>query len=53
MAGALLEQTEKLLEHDDHPIRVALEHTPNKFEFCLNEFEPLIQTCVTTLSSKI
>ncbi|KAG8094534.1 hypothetical protein GUJ93_ZPchr0012g19994 [Zizania palustris] len=38
MAGALLEQAEKLLERGIHPIRIA---------------EASVQTCMTTLSSKI
>ncbi|KAM3303795.1 hypothetical protein P3S67_014826 [Capsicum chacoense] len=66
MAGALLEQAEKLLEHGIHPIRIAegyemasriavehLERVAHKFEFGLNDVEPLVQTCMTTLSSKI
>lgn len=63
MAGALLEQAETLLERGIHPIRIAegyevasriaveeLERIAHKFEF---GEEPLIQTCMTTLSSKI
>ncbi|XP_051148929.1 T-complex protein 1 subunit epsilon-like isoform X2 [Andrographis paniculata] len=66
MAGALLEQAEKLLERGIHPIRIAegyevaskiavehLEHIAYKFEFDATNIEPLIQTCMTTLSSKI
>ncbi|ONM28070.1 T-complex protein 1 subunit epsilon [Zea mays] len=66
MAGALLEQAEKLLERGIHPIRVAegyemaskvafdhLEHISEKFEFSADNIEPLVQTCMTTLSSKI
>ncbi|CAD6221570.1 unnamed protein product [Miscanthus lutarioriparius] len=66
MAGALLEQAEKLLEHGIHPIRVAegyemasrvafdhLERISRKFEFSADNIEPLVQTCMTTLSSKI
>nr|GMD23257.1 T-complex protein 1 subunit epsilon [Ipomoea batatas] len=66
MAGALLEQAEKLLERGIHPIRIAegyemasriavehLEHKAHKFEFGVNNIEPLVQTCMTTLSSKI
>ncbi|KAK6160305.1 hypothetical protein DH2020_003686 [Rehmannia glutinosa] len=66
MAGALLEQAEKLLERGIHPIRIAegyemasriafehLEHIAHKFEFSETDVEPLIQTCMTTLSSKI
>ncbi|KAJ1422683.1 TCP-1-like chaperonin intermediate domain superfamily [Sesbania bispinosa] len=66
MAGALLEQAERLLERGIHPIRIAegyemasriavenLERIANKFEFGEGNLEPLIQTCMTTLSSKI
>ncbi|KAI3467632.1 hypothetical protein Pfo_024295 [Paulownia fortunei] len=66
MAGALLEQAEKLLDRGIHPIRIAegyetasrisfehLEHIAHKFEFSATNVEPLIQTCMTTLSSKI
>ena len=66
MAGALLEQAERLLERGIHPIRIAegyemasriavehLEHIANKFEFGVTNLEPLIQTCMTTLSSKM
>ncbi|KAL5581749.1 hypothetical protein UlMin_014191 [Ulmus minor] len=55
-----------LLEHGIHPIRVAeryeitsriavehLEHISQKFEFGLSNIEPLVQTFMTTLSSKI
>ncbi|KMZ74640.1 T-complex protein 1 subunit epsilon [Zostera marina] len=66
LAGALLEQAEKLLERGIHPIRVAegyemasriavdnLEHISQKFDFSASNMESLIQTCMTTLSSKI
>ena len=66
MAGALLEQSEKLLERGIHPIRVAegyemasrvafdhLERISQKFEFSADHIEPLVQTCMTTLSSKM
>ncbi|KAL5543045.1 hypothetical protein UlMin_010755 [Ulmus minor] len=66
LAGTLLEQSERLLEHGIHPIRVAegyetasrivvehLERISQKFEFGLSNIEPLVQTCMTTLSSKI
>lgn len=66
LAGALLEQAERLLERGIHPIRIAegyeaasriavdhLEHVANKFEFGPANLEPLIQTCMTTLSSKM
>lgn len=66
MAGALLEQAEKLLERGIHPIRIAegyemasriavdhLEHISEKFDFSLTNIESLVQTCMTTLSSKM
>ncbi|GFQ03037.1 T-complex protein 1 subunit epsilon [Phtheirospermum japonicum] len=66
MAGALLGQAEKLLERGTHPIRIAegyevasriafehLERISHKFVFGSTDVEPLIQTCMTTLSSKI
>ncbi|KAM7464701.1 hypothetical protein LguiA_032822 [Lonicera macranthoides] len=66
LAGALLEQAERLLERGIHPIRVAegfemasriavehLERVAHKFEFGVTNIEPLVQTCMTTLSSKI
>ncbi|PIA52975.1 hypothetical protein AQUCO_01000679v1 [Aquilegia coerulea] len=66
LAGALLEQAERLLERGVHPIRVGegyemaskiavdhLEHIALKFEFDAANTEPLVQTCMTTLSSKI
>ncbi|KAM7487223.1 hypothetical protein LguiB_024707 [Lonicera macranthoides] len=66
MAGALLEQAERLLERGIHPIRVAegfemasriavehLERISHKFDFGVTNIEPLVQTCMTTLSSKI
>ncbi|KAG6529312.1 hypothetical protein ZIOFF_011509 [Zingiber officinale] len=66
LAGSLLEQAEKLLERGIHPIRVAegyemasrlavehLERISHKFEFSATDIEPLVQTCMTTLSSKI
>ncbi|KAL2332714.1 hypothetical protein Fmac_013927 [Flemingia macrophylla] len=66
LAGALLEKAERLLERGIHPIRIAegyemasriavehLEGVANKFEFDETNLEPLIQTCMTTLSSKI
>ncbi|CAM6125497.1 unnamed protein product [Calypogeia fissa] len=65
-AGALLEQAEVLLERGIHPIRVAegyemaskiavdhLSKIATKFEYDISNFEPLVQTCMTTLSSKI
>ncbi|KAA3453273.1 T-complex protein 1 subunit epsilon [Gossypium australe] len=66
MAGALLEQAERLLERGIHPIRIAegyemasriavehLERIAQKFDFGPTNIEPLVQTCRTTLSSKI
>ncbi|KAG8493083.1 hypothetical protein CXB51_010414 [Gossypium anomalum] len=66
MAGALLEQAERLLERGIHPIRIAegyemasriavehLECIAQKFDFGPTNIEPLVQTCMTTLSSKI
>ena len=66
MAGALLEQAERLLERGIHPIRIAegyelaskiavdhLEHIAQKFDFGETDLEPLVQTCMTTLSSKM
>lgn len=66
LAGALLEQAEKLLERGIHPIRVAegyetasgvavnhLEHISQKYDFSASEIESLVQTCMTTLSSKM
>ncbi|KAF9622897.1 hypothetical protein IFM89_035130 [Coptis chinensis] len=66
MAGPLLEQAERLLERGVHPIRVAegyamasrisvehLENIAQKFVFDATDIEPLVQTCTTTLSSRI
>mmetsp|Transcript_46572 Transcript_46572/g.149564 ORF Transcript_46572/g.149564 Transcript_46572/m.149564 type:complete len:363 (+) Transcript_46572:3-1091(+) len=66
MAGSLLEQAEALLDRGIHPIRIAegyemaskvatkkLEDIAQTFKFSANDVEPLIQTCMTTLSSKI
>lgn len=66
MAGSLLEQAENLLDRGIHPIRIAegyevasriavehLEKIAHKFEFGKSNVEPLIQTCMTTLSSKM
>lgn len=65
-AGALLEQAEPLLERGIHPIRIAegyemaskiaaahLDEIAQKFEYSMEDMEPLVQTCMTTLSSKI
>jgi len=66
LAGALLEQAEVLLDRGMHPIRVAegfemaakIAHTTldtisEKFEFSADNLEPLVHTCMTTLSSKM
>lgn len=66
LAGALLEQAEVLLERGIHPIRVAegyemasklaVEHLTqigHRFVFSPDNIEPLVQTCMTTLSSKM
>ena len=66
LAGSLLEQAEALLDRGIHPLRIAdgyemaakvatkeLSRISEKFEFDANNIEPLIQTCMTTLSSKI
>lgn len=66
LAGALLEHAEPLLDMGIHPLRIAegyemackvatanLEKIKSKFEFGKDNIEPLIKTCMTTLSSKI
>ena len=66
MAGALLEQAEQLLDRGIHPIRIAdgfelaarhamdhLEKIADSFPFSKENTEPLIQTAMTTLGSKI
>ncbi|RRT66092.1 hypothetical protein B296_00022460 [Ensete ventricosum] len=66
MAGALLEQAEKLLERGIHPIRISegyemasrlavehLERISQKFEFSVANIEPLVQNIMFTLSSKL
>ncbi|CAM9277977.1 unnamed protein product, partial [Phaeothamnion confervicola] len=66
LAGALLEQAEKLIERGIHPVRigegfdracqVAVEHLEtisDKVEFDAKNTEPLVTTAMTTLSSKI
>ncbi|CAL5219723.1 g1618 [Coccomyxa viridis] len=66
MAGALLEQAEMLLDRGIHPLRIAegyerackvaienLEQIADRFNFSESDIEPLVQTCMTTLSSKI
>ena len=66
MAGALLEQAEGLLDRGVHPLRIAegyemgckvaqdnLEAIAHQFDFDRDQIEPLVQTCMTTLSSKM
>ena len=66
LAGALLEHAEALLDMGIHPLRIAegyemackvatanLERIKSKFEFSKDDIEPLIKTCMTTLSSKM
>ncbi|XP_014666354.1 PREDICTED: T-complex protein 1 subunit epsilon-like [Priapulus caudatus] len=66
LAGALLEHSELLLDRGIHPIRIAdgfeiaarvavdqLDKIADSFPVDLNNLEPLIQTAITTLSSKI
>eukprot|EP00894_Picocystis_sp_ML_P003817 jgi/Pico_ML_1/54334/g4697.t1 len=66
LAGALLEQAEGLLDRGIHPVRISegydrackiavkkLDEIADEFEFQQDEFESLVQTCMTTLSSKI
>lgn len=66
LAGALLDQAEQLLDRGIHPIRIAdgyemaaraavdeLDKISDKFIVESNNLEPLIQTAMTTLGSKI
>ena len=66
LAGALLEQAEQLLDRGIHPIRIAdgyelaahvaideLDRIAENFPVDINNIEPLIQTAMTTLSSKM
>ena len=66
LAGALLEQAEQLLDRGIHPIRVAegyeiaskiavdkLDRICESFPFDLTDKEPLIQTAMTSLGSKM
>jgi len=66
LAGALLEQAEKLLDRGIHPVRIAegyekaasvaidtLQSITERVEFSNENKEPLVQTAMTTLSSKI
>lgn len=66
LAGALLEQAEKLLQKGIHPVRVAegferaaqvaidtLAEIGDRIEFTKDDIQPLIKTATTTLNSKI
>ena len=66
LAGALLEQAEQLLDRGIHPIRVAegyeiaskiavekLDQISESFPFDVTDKEPLIQTAMTSLGSKM
>jgi len=66
LAGALLEQAEKLLDRGLHPVRIAegfeqaadvaiahLEKISDRVEFTKENTVPLVDTAMTTLSSKI
>ena len=66
LAGSLLEHAEGLIDMGIHPLRIAegyemackvaidnLAAISKTFVFSIDDREPLIQTCMTTLSSKI
>ena len=66
LAGALLEHAEQLLDRGIHPIRIAdgyemaahvavaeLDRIAEQFPVDLNNLEPLIETAMTTLGSKM
>ena len=66
LAGALLEQAEALLDMGMHPLRIAegyemacrtatenLDKIKTRFDFSSDNIEPLVKTCMTTLSSKV
>jgi T-complex protein 1 subunit epsilon len=66
LAGALLEQAEALLDKGIHPIRIAdgydlacklalkqLDEIAETFKVDLKDTEPLVQTAMTTLGSKV
>lgn len=64
--GSLLEQAESLLDMGIHPLRIAegyemackiatahLDSIATKWDFAPEDTEKLVQTCMTTLSSKV
>ncbi|XP_054752327.1 T-complex protein 1 subunit epsilon-like [Lytechinus pictus] len=66
LAGALLEKAEQLLDRGIHPIRIAdgydmaariatrrLDEIADAYDVSPNNLEPLVQTAMTTLGSKI
>ena len=66
LAGALLEKAEALLDRGIHPLRIAegyemacrtalgrLDEIAEEFPFSSDDYEPLVKTCMTTLSSKM
>ena len=66
LAGALMEQAEALLDKGIHPIRIAdgyemaakvacqnLDRIAESYPLDLNNLEPLVQTAMTTLGSKM
>lgn len=66
LAGALLEHAEALLDMGMHPLRIAegyemackvatenLDQIKTRFDFSKDDIEPLVKTCMTTLSSKV
>jgi len=66
LAGALLEQAEQLLDRGIHPIRIAdgyemaahiavaeLDRVAEQFPVDTNNLEPLVETAMTTLGSKM
>ena len=66
LAGALLEQSEKLLDRGIHPIRISdgyemaakiatdkLDKISETFSVDLKDKEPLVQLAMTTLGSKM
>jgi len=66
LAGSLLEMAEPLLDMGIHPLRIAegyekacrvaterLDSIATEFTFSRDDIEPLVRTCMTTLSSKI